>query len=144
MPKKLHNIYAVAIYLLGVLPCVVSALLWVPGLLLSIKAVADFELTKISKEAIFYVIAPWVGLTGTMIIKKIFKYVFYYREVPLKKIYQGLAISPFVMIIAYHLDDFFNSWGIKILLLLPTLSLFVAMLYNRSWAKHQGVVLDAH
>lgn len=150
MPKKLHNIYLIAIFLLGVLPCVVLAIFWVLAVI-SWAGTFISALTVVLYDGDFFMIVIgflWIfmsslgficlGFIGTMTIWDIFKHVKNDRKIPLKKVYQGLATVPLVIIVAFS----FHFWGI--LLLLPVLSLFVAMLYNRSWAKHQGVVSDAH
>jgi hypothetical protein len=144
MPKKLHNIYRIAIFLLGVLPCVISALLWIPALLgmlillmqkLFGGILAAQELTGLT---LFFTFTPVLGLIGTNIIVRIFLYVKNGKEIPLKRIYQGLAIAPLVVVIAFSV----HMWGI--FLFFPIISLFVAMLYNRSWEKHHDGISDAH
>jgi hypothetical protein len=144
MPKKLHNIYRIAIFLLGVLPCVVSAPLWCIGLFESVNLIifgppaGDLheDLKELSiEDIIFYIIMPWIGLIGTMLISQIFGCVLGNEKVPLKKIYQGLAISPLIIYSAC----LFPTYLTLLFIMFPILSLFVAMLYNRSWEKHRSV-----
>jgi hypothetical protein len=131
-------------------PCILSAILWIPGLsvLLNFIVSGHHPLQETYPGAkvhsieylIFFTITPWLGLIGTMIISKIFKCVLDNKKIPLNNIYYGLAISPLLIYFAC----FFPTYLTLLFIMFPILSLFLAMLYNRSWAKHQGVVLDAH
>jgi hypothetical protein len=127
------------------------AILWVPGvitgvvtLVIALISLFDggfaFAGTKRESMLLLMILMSFVGLIGTIITSNIFKHVKNDQKVPLKKIYQGLAITPFI-IVNPILDDLHL---LGILPFIPIPSLFVAMLYNRSWAKHQGVGLDAH